>query len=287
MALLRYPGSKEKLIDIIWPRFPESMVHELWSNALTWEYREPFFGGGAVGLDILKRLSPKCSVWINDIDPGVIALWESIRNVPDDLVRLVSQFEPTSEAFYRFRNEDGDSTLPQTEAGFRKLALHRISFSGLGAKAGGPIGGKDQDGAKYTVGCRWNPDRIKNQIGKFHKMLSRFPAFRCTCGDFTPLIETAPRKCFIYVDPPYYENGPKLYKYHFSEGDHVRLAGLLRKCQASWVLSYDDHPVIKELYSWALIEQIDTIYTTANYSDGLRPKHGEVIITPRRSDQGD
>lgn len=280
MTLLRYPGSKRKILGSIWPRFPDAIIYELWSSALGWEYREPFFGGGSVGLDILGRLSPKSRVWLNDLDPGIASLWITIRDDPEPLMALIHAFEPTAEAFYTFQAEDGIVPLCPVEAGFRKLVLHRISFSGLGARAGGPIGGKDQELAKYTAGCRWNPGSINKKILAIHKKMARFRSFSCTCQDFAVLIDGAPRECFLYLDPPYYGNGSKLYKHHFSEADHVRLAGMLRECRASWVLSYDDHAAIRELYSWANIESVDVTYTTANFHHGLRNRTCEVIITP-------
>jgi DNA adenine methylase len=280
MALIRYPGSKEKLRRKIVSHFPDQMIYELWSNQKRWEYREPFFGAGAIGFEVLEILSPACCVWLNDIDPGMVALWLSVRADHEALIELLDAFEPTAEHFYQFKEEDGRTDLPEAQLGFRKLALHRTSFSGLGAKAGGPIGGKDQENAAYKVGCRWNPSSMKDEIWDLHERLRPFESFRFTCGDFTPLIEDAPRECFIYLDPPYYEKGPELYKYPMEHADHVRLSNLLRDTSATWVLSYDDHRAIRELYSWASIEEVRITYTCPTSKNGTRPKNHEIIITP-------
>lgn len=281
MALIRYPGSKAKLAESIWSRFPDAMRHALWSNRLAWEYREPFFGAGAIGFKVLRELSLKCRVWLNDIDPGMVALWQSVRDDPDGLIERLGKFEPTAEMFYQFKDEDGRTDLPDAQAGFRKLALHLMSFSGLGAKAGGPIGGKDQGNAAYKVGCRWNPESRKLEVARLHKRLRPFEEFRFTCGDFAPMIADAPPECFIYCDPPYYKKGRELYKHSMSDADHARLASLLRATRATWVLSYDDHEVIRALYSWANIEVINITYTCPTSKNGTRPKNEEIIITPR------
>jgi DNA adenine methylase len=280
MAIIRYPGSKAKLIRPIQRRFPDQMKLELWSNQMVWEYREPFFGSGEIGLQVLRRLSEKCGIWINDIDPGMAAIWITVRENPTELIRLIEPFKPTAEMFYLFKSEDGRTDLPIAEMAFRKLALHRMSYSGLGYKAGGPIGGKDQENANYRVDCRWNPSAIKEEIDELTICLNLFERFRCTHVDFASLIVDAPRECFIYLDPPYYKKGPELYKYPMEHADHVRLANLLRDTEATWVLSYDDHPAIRELYSWATIEEVRITYTCPTSKNGARPKNHEIIIAP-------
>lgn len=282
MALIRYPGSKEKLTDSIWKEFPAQIGLELWSETMAWEYREPFFGAGAIGFKVLTKLAKRCPVWLNDIDPGMHALWTTVRDDPDAMIDLMADFSPSAELFYLFKSEDGRTDIPLAEMGFRKLALHRMSFSGLGFMAGGPIGGKDQENANYKVGCRWNPEAMKEEIRLLSHRLNRFARWRFTCQDFAALIEDAPRDCFIYLDPPYYKKGQELYKYPMDHAEHARLADLLRNTEATWVLSYDDHPVIRGLYSWATIEEILITYTCPTSKDGTRPKNHEIIITPAK-----
>jgi hypothetical protein len=38
VALIRYPGSKEKLIPDMIRRFPDDMHYELWAASKKWEY---------------------------------------------------------------------------------------------------------------------------------------------------------------------------------------------------------------------------------------------------------
>jgi len=47
------------------------------------------------------------------------------------------------------------------DVGFKKLAIHQISYSGLGTKSGGPLGGKSQESI-YKIDCRWSPKHIVN-----------------------------------------------------------------------------------------------------------------------------
>jgi DNA adenine methylase len=279
VALIRYPGSKEKIADVMCNYFPEAMQHALWSSVHGWEYREPFFGAGAVGFRVLDALNRKVSVWLNDKDIGIVCLWRSVLNEPLKLIGRIATFTPTKEAFYQFKEEDGREDLPEDEIGFRKLALHRLSYSGLGAMSGGPLGGKEQK-SKYNVGCRWVPERMKLEIMQLSKLLRKFPHIRITHGDFEPLIVNAPQDCFIYLDPPYYEKGSQLYKNNMEHDDHQRLSASLGLCQASWVLSYDDHPEVRRMYPNADFHDVHLTYTISNKKCEVRPKNREVVIVP-------
>jgi DNA adenine methylase len=256
-------------------------MHPLWNDPEGAEYREPFFGAGAVGVQLFKKLPRKYRVWINDADPGIAAMWRTVKNNPRELCNKVDSFIPRAEYFELYKAEDGRQDIDDIEAGFRKLALHRISFSGLGAMAGSAIGGKNQNNEKYPVGCRWRPDKIQREIGIISKRMNQFAAFRITSGDYAPLVETADDRCFVYLDPPYYEKGSQLYKYSMDDADHVRLANMLKSSPCKWVLSYDDHPRIRELYDWAAFHNIHLTYTISNkHDDGTRPKNREVVIVP-------
>ena len=279
MVLIRYPGSKEKLVVEIRSAFPDEMLWEMSSIEGKIEYREPFFGAGAVGMRVLANLHINTPIWLNDVDIGMASLWQAVHKEPGELKRRIAQFTPTTSAFYQFKEEDGRDDLPTAEIGFRKLALHRISFSGLGAMAGGPLGGREQT-SKYNVFCRWRPERMQNEITYLHKRLSAFRNIQITHGDFEPLINDADSKCFVYLDPPYYEKGPQLYKHYMSEADHNRLCNRLRGARFNWVLSYDDHADIRNMYDWAAIREVELTYTMSTSKTARRPKNREVVITP-------
>jgi site-specific DNA-adenine methylase len=71
----------------------------------------------------------------------------------------------------------------------------------------------------------------------------------------TALVNLQPSS-LVYLDPPYFEAGPALYRHSFRREDHVQLATTLEKCSAQWLLSYDDHEEVKELYSWADVHSL-------------------------------
>ncbi len=278
--MIRYPGSKAKIVAALMARFPSEIVMPLFQGERL-EYREPFVGAGAVGFELLPRLPSRCRVWLNDKDYAIAALWKTVLEAPNDLVDQVQRFEPSVDAFYRFKEEDGALDMDPTRAAFQKLALHQLSFSGNGAMAGGPIGGRKQR-SEFNVDCRWNADRICLQIRKRSRLLRKFVSVKISSGDFEPLIVDAPACAFIYADPPYCKAGPQLYKHAMSDDDHARLSRALRACKAQWVLSYDDHELVRQLYDWAEIRSIAITYTTG-VAHERRRKNSELVIRPRIS----
>ena len=276
--MIRYPGSKDKITSKIVRHFPHWIMDELFQYQRL-EYREPFFGGGAIGFDVLAGLPPHASIWLNDKDFGMACLWRAVHELHEELIGHVMRFTPTVDAFYRFRDEDGKTDGDPLLIGFQKFALHQISFSGLGAKAGGPIGGREQS-SKFNVDCRWNAARHCREIQEKHQLLSKFKNVRISSGDFGKLVDGAPSHAFIYADPPYFEKGGQLYKFNMSEDDHRRLATGLKGCRAQWVLSYDDHPFVRSLYDWAEIESVSLTYTIAT-ADKKRRKNSEIVIKPK------
>ncbi|HBJ33421.1 MAG TPA: hypothetical protein DDZ51_01410 [Planctomycetaceae bacterium] len=154
------------------------------------------------------------------------------------------------------------------DIGFKKLALHQLSYSGLGVKSGGPL---------TDIGSRWSPHYICKKIESIHRKFSSVSVHGNACSslDFDHLI--LDDNGLLYLDPPYYKQGASLYKYAFSANDHERLASLLYERTAPWLLSYDDCPEIRSLYAWAKIKSIPV-----NYSITGSVGRSELLISSSR-----
>lgn len=255
-TFFRYPGGKSKLSDTIISRLKEMCPSPT-------VYREPFFGGGSIGIQVLDSFSVE-NVWLNDLDIGIYCLWKSVVSYPNEFKELIRQFTPSVDSFYNFRSDLlslKKSPTIETEIvqiGFKKLVTHQISYSGLGTKSGGPLGGADQK-SKYKINCRWNGNRLIKKVDALNLKLKNV---NITCLDFESLLsEKMPNGTLIYLDPPYFLKGNVLYQFGFCESDHVRLAALLKQCKTPWLLSYDDCDEIRDLYSWAKQDVIGINYT--------------------------
>jgi DNA adenine methylase len=118
-----------------------------------------------------------------------------------------------------------------------------MSYSGLGLKAGGPIGGKSQTSA-YSVSCRWNAGSLIKKITKLRELFSRVDEVVVTNVDCQCVLNAE----LLYLDPPYYIKGNELYHHGFSQSDHENLAAALKARSAPWFLSYDDCEFVRDTY---------------------------------------
>lgn len=259
MSCFRYPGGKTKLQSVI--------VAELSKYNLE-EYREPFFGGGGIGINFVSNNKRIKKIWINDKDVGLSCLWTSIIKYRYELKEYINSFIPSVDMFYKFKDELLNINKLPVETkniiniGFKKLAIHQISYSGLGTKSGGPLGGVSQK-SKYKIDCRWSPKNICKKIDKVNSQLCSLEIHENSCSnlDFADVINDDTKKSLIYLDPPYFEKGNDLYQCGFTVTDHERLAGTLKKSSHAWLLSYDDCEEIRNLYDWANITSLDVNYS--------------------------
>ena len=246
MQLFYHPGSKEharkQVLPILLP-----MLH------MAQEYREPFVGAGAIGLAVMDR-HPQLPCWLNDGDPAVAALWQATRSNPTELIERIRDFEPNVPAFDLFkRHIDARDELPKTaaeivELGFHQLAVSKMRWSGCG---GSPRGGYDQ--RQPRIGERWSIKHIINTVAAISQRLKNA---RITNIDFEALILDTSRHACLFLDPPYF-GGKNLYRYDFDDNDHERLAQLLKQTPHDWLLTYEDHPAVWELYDgWATIRPL-------------------------------
>jgi DNA adenine methylase len=283
-SAFRYPGSKEKIADHVQKWFPPRVNYAYLNRELSC-YCEPFIGCGAMATGILHAFPDKTRIVFADKDYGIVCLWRAVLDTPGKLAQMLLNFTPTVEQFKRFKELDGDRNSSPLEIGFRKFALHQMSFSGLGAKAGGPIGGKKQR-SDYAVDCRFRPERHAKVISQQHKALKRFASVEVIEGDFSQALDRVPSDGFVYLDPPYYLKGGELYVHNMTPDDHARLAGLLKAGAFEWVLSYDDHPEVRAMYSgWADIHEFQMTATIdSKKGAGARRKNNELVITKREQE---
>ena len=252
LSPLRYPGGKSKLIDYLYSRLSQEQLDT---------FVEVFAGGASLGLALLDAGSIKRLI-LNDKDPGVYALWKTILECPQELTDRLQSIVPTHRDL-----SDAKSLLALNEASTPELAwafllANRLSFSGI--VKGNPLGGKN--GSQDALTARWNPEALAERITRIYSMRDRIELHNMDACEFLETEGYWYNKATIFVDPPYWEKGKALYTHYYEEKDHTELAELLQNMYMSFpepdiIVTYDNHPRIREMYPLAKQEVIQRRYS--------------------------
>ncbi|KWI23519.1 hypothetical protein WM04_29045 [Burkholderia ubonensis] len=269
---LRYPGSKARSIEF----FAEITRR---NGLVGREIVEPYAGSGAVSFGLLERELVSRAMFF-ERDPLVFSFWHCVFHRCEELVEAVLSVEVTLDTWHRLdelREVEDVSEENIVQLGLAGLFFNRTNFSGV--IHAGPIGGQSQS-SDYSISCRFNKLDLVKRIREASSFSDRVSVF---FGDALQALEDAKNvdntNRFFYIDPPYFEQGRKLYRYHYRFGDHERLAGALADTPYDWVLSYDSHAVIDFLYM-----NHHKFRHVFRYSSKGHKMEEELVISNRRLD---
>lgn len=236
---LRYPGGKSSLTDFFSKAISENFVSRP-------TYVEPYAGGAGAAIALL--LTGKVEgVVINDLDPAMWSLWYSMVNDAEKFQKRVRETPVTLEEWRKqkliYANSENSDTL---DLGFATFFLNRTNRSGV--LNAGVIGGQAQGGT-YKVDARYNKPTLLHRLDRIASVRDRIDVRN---QDGLAIIEEhrANKSAFVYADPPYFAKGSFLYMNSFTTEQHEELAKALNTpAKARWVLTYDDVPEIRNLYT--------------------------------------
>lgn len=240
-SLLRYPGGKTKAVNILKKYIPIGCT----------DICSPFFGGGS--FEIYCSFNG-IKIHGSDNFYPLVCFWKSVLTNRTVLIEIIKSFYPLDKTnFYRLQktiHELHDVTL----IGAIFYVLNRSSFSGTGLSGGMSIG---------------HPRFTLKQIERIKEFTAQFEIEHCS---FEKQINRTPH--LIYADPPYLIN-QNLYG---SNGDlhknfnHSLLAEQLNK-RGNFILSYNNHEKIKEMYSNHIF-----YYPEWKYGMGNNKNSTEILI---------
>lgn len=261
LSPLRYPGGKSKLIDYLYSRLCQAQLDT---------FVEVFAGGASLGLSLLDAGAIKRLI-LNDKDPGVYAFWHTVLNDPQSLTeRLQSDF-PTHHDLDIAKEQLTRCDAPTSDLAWSFLLANRLSYSGI-IKANAQ-GGKN--GSQESLLARWNPETLTKRILHIYSMCDCIELHNEDCLQFiADNAWWAKEGRTLYLDPPYYEKGKDLYNTYFTEADHICLSDLLQSLYrefpaADIILTYDNHPRIRELYPLATQEVISRNYSICQHKTAM------------------
>lgn len=262
---LRYPGGKSKIAPLI-----RLVIEKTGGPGIT--YIEPFAGGAGVALSLLIE-GTVGQIVINDYDKAIYSFWRALKESPQELIYLI---EHTPLTIDEWRHQKDvyctQNKKYSVELGFAAFYLNRTNRSGI--LSAGPIGGYDQTG-NYTMGARFNRDTLIGRIEKIAQYKSQIIVYNKEIRSFiNGVIPKYQDNAFVYFDPPYYENGQRLYKNFFSPTDHADIAhSIISGVKCPWVITYDDVPELRKIYSDYTQRRYNLNYSAANKGKG-----SEIII---------
>lgn len=261
---LRWAGGKQRAVNHILSKFPKEPINR---------YIEPFFGGGCLGLNAKARGLAK-SYTFNDIDYHLWNFWDkvSLSSTNKKMTNSLgfTHEEETSQKskkdlYYEVKELLLDYNVvintPEWINAARYFFVNRCSFS-----AGGLLAGFS--GERFTL----------NSIKRLAEIQPYLVDCQITCKDYKDLFfeylyGSASDQDFMYIDSPYegidnlyacikVDHKNKKITTGCEEFNHELLCANLNKLPCKVLISYNDTPTIRSLYStngW-VIESYDLIY---------------------------
>ncbi len=241
---LRYPGGKNRVAKLFAPYFPEHT-----------DYREIFAGGAAVFF--LKPLAKKN--WLNDLHPGLYALFVTLRDNFDAFAALCRGQNGNLRtlfnhwAFDRRDLMEARQTDHLLERAVQYYFLNRTVW-------GGRVVFDPRRKSRLYFSNPGGWANLEKKLQHLRKISHKLQGVKITCRGYEKCLAGATPDTFIYADPPYYREScghitDKLYDKSFDIECHRHLAQALAVTPARVMVSYDDRPAVRSLYKgWRFIE---------------------------------
>lgn len=251
-TLAGYIGGKRALSSRLVPMI-RATPHEC--------YVEPFVGMG--GIFFRRDHRPKAEV-INDVSADVANLFRLLQRHYQQLLDVL-KWQITSRAEFERLVKVDPATLTDLERAARFLFLQRLAF-------GGKVMGRNF-GTGTTGPARFDLTKLIPMLEDVHERLASVTIERLSFEKLIPRYDR-PHTLF-YLDPPYWGCTDDYGRDVFSEADFERLSGLLKASKGRFILSINDVPEIRSIFSWAVIEPVDLNYRISGKVTAAR----ELIIS--------
>lgn len=249
-----YIGGKSKLAQLIIEQI-ESVPHTT--------YAEAFIGMGGV---FLRRPFYAKGEIINDFNRDVANLFRVLQTHYVPLLEYLKWQVTARDEFERLMKLD-PTALTDIQRAARFLYLQKLAF-------GGKVTGRNF-GMIYDGPARFDVTKLVPILESVHDRLSRVIV---ECMDYKDFIKRYDRpETLFYLDPPYYGNEGDYGKDMFGREEFKAMASLLSDLKGMFILSLNDRPEVRQVFSEYNIYPVSTTYTLAR--GGHKKQVGEVLIT--------
>jgi DNA adenine methylase len=250
-GVIPYFGGKSRLAKTIINKIPEHTC-----------YVEVFAGGASV----FFAKPPSPAEVINDLDKDLVTLYRTVKHHPEELSRQF-KFSLVSRAEFEREKEVNPETLTDIQRAARYLYLQKSAF-------GGHITGQTF-GMSTTGKPRLNLLSLENTIEDAWKRLVHVVI---ECKDFRDLIPRYDRAhSFFFLDPPYWQIPG--FKFDFAEQYFYDLRDVLAAIKGKFLMTINDTPEIREIFSPFSIEETTLKYSCCATSEGRAKTRTELLIS--------
>ena len=251
-SFLSWVGGKRLLRKQITDRFPKEIDR----------YVEVF--GGAAWVLFYKDKHAKQEIY-NDLDGNLVNLFRCVKHHTPEMQRLLREQLTSREMFDQYLYLHRQTNPFQTDIQ-RAVEFYTLIKTSYGSK-----------GQHFNLnGETCNFERLANTLTPIQKRLQNVVIEH---SDFAKLIARYDKPgTLFYCDPPYYQ-AEYFYNIHFTPDDHQRLRDTLATIQGKFLLSYNDHPAIRELYQTYNIEPIERNNNLVSSYSNASKNYQELIIT--------
>jgi DNA adenine methylase len=248
-SIIPYIGGKSKLAKTIISHCPEHKC-----------YVEVFAGAA----NVFFRKEPSHTEVLNDINSDLITLYRVVKHHLEEFYRQLKWLLVSRDEFERLQQIPPE-TLTDIQRAARYYYLAKTSF-------GGKVSGQSF-GYAPSAPPRFNLMRIEEDLSAAHLRLSRVYIENLPYGEILKRYDR-PYSLF-YLDPPYYDSEDDYGKGLFSKNDFIVISELLTNIAGKFILSINDVPEIRRIFSRFDIIPVTTHYTLGK---GKKTAANELVI---------
>lgn len=185
---------------------------------------------------MLFAKEPSKAEVINDINGDLVNLYRVVQHHLDELMRQY-RWALTSRQLWDWTKATAPATLTDVQRAARFYYLQRNAF-------GGKVSGQTF-GTSATSPARLNLLRMEEDLSAAHLRLSRVTIEHLPWQDAVMRYDRP--DTFFFVDPPYWQT--EGYSIEFGWEHYEALAQLMGSVKGKVLLTINDHPAIRKLFS--------------------------------------
>ena len=248
---LNYLGGKSRLAERIVRQIPPHVC-----------YCEPFCGAAWV----LFNKDPSKAEVINDADGELVTFWRVVQNHLEEFLRYY-KFAVVSRQIFEIEMKKDPSTLTDVQRAVRYFYLQKMAFGG---KTTGRTFGTSTCGSPRLNLATLGDTLLDIHWRLTHVVIENLDACDCIRRYDRPAT-------FFYIDPPYW--GTAGYVTPFKAEDYARLQGVLDGISGRFLMSLNDSPDVRKVFSGFRIRTVETGYSLTNpRTGGKRGSVRELLI---------